>query len=344
LAAALAATVWACGAGAAGAAVAFHLTADATMDAQALAAFQMAADRWSGILGNPITVNINVAFGPLGDMILGSTNTVKQLGTYTDVRARLAAQATSAYDVQAVSALPAGAAFAMLINRTDENPNGSGSMTPYLDDNGSLNNKWIRMTTGNAKALGLRGAGDTRTDATITFSSSFAWDFDPSDGISPDARDFVGAATHEIGHALGFVSGVDTLDAGGLFSEDFYTYVSPIDLFRYSAESAAQGVIDWTADKRLKYFSLDVGATDLGGFATGAKYGDGRNASHWREAIAPDLPLGLMDPTLAKGELMQIGSLDREAFDVIGYDVVPEPVSAVVLLMGWGLLRRVRRG
>ena len=52
----------------------------------------------------------------------------------------------------------------------------------------------------------------------MTFSSNFAFDFDPTDGISDDTFDFIGVAIHEIGHALGFVSGVDLLDVstGGM--------------------------------------------------------------------------------------------------------------------------------
>lgn len=338
------AAAWGAFARDAGAGVVFNLTYASGMDSQAVAAFQQAADRWSAILDNPITVNINIAFSPLSGQTLGSTNTIKQLSTYTAFQTALASHATSADDARAVASLPAGASFGMLINRTYENPNGIGSAIPYLDNNESINNSYIRMTTANAKVLGLRAANDSRTDASITFSSSYAWDFNPADGIDPAARDFVGAATHEIGHALGFVSGVPMLDSGGLYNEDFYNYVAPIDLFRFSADSTAEGVIDWTADTRAKYFSLDGGATSLGGFATGTKYGDGRDASHWKEAIAPDLPLGILDPTLALGELMTIAPLDEQAFDVLGYTVVPEPASMAAVLGAWVFLCRRKAG
>lgn len=88
-------------------------------------------------------------------------------------------------------------------------------------------------------------------DAKITFNSDFTWDFDPSDGINSGAIDFVGVAIHEIGHALGFISGVDVLDinAGAANANDFQ-YVSPLDLYRFSTDSYNLGAIDWTADTR----------------------------------------------------------------------------------------------
>ena len=63
---------------------------------------------------------------------------------------------------------------------------------------------------------------------------------------------------HEIGHSLGFTSGVDILDlnASG-FLDDQFDYVSTMDLFRYSAESVAaggNGTIDWTAGTNGKSF------------------------------------------------------------------------------------------
>lgn len=49
-------------------------------------------------------------------------------------------------------------------------------------------------------------------DGSITFNSKRTFDFDPSNGITAGQFDFVGTATHEIGHVLGFISGVDILD------------------------------------------------------------------------------------------------------------------------------------
>src|SRR5262249_38085547 len=135
-------------------------------------------------------------------------------------------------------------------------------------------------------------ASNGDSDGSITFGSDTAWDFNPGDGITPGRFDFVGAATHEIGHALGFSSGVDYLDQHPGIAEAT-TYQTAIDMFRYSADSFANHMIDGVADSSTKYFSLDGGATSLASFSTGATFGDGQQASHWKDGLG----LGIMDPT-----------------------------------------------
>jgi hypothetical protein len=199
------------------------------------------------------------------------------------------------------------------------------------------------MTWANARALGLTAARDNVSDASISFSNTFNWDFDGSNGIDANAFDFVGVATHEIGHALGFVSGVDLLDANltdPRYPESAYRFIAPADLYRCSDASKAAGAdLDWSADKRTKYFSLDHCTTELASFSTGVQHGDGRQASHWKD----DLGLGIMDPTSNYGEHMQISANDIRMMDVIGWNVVPEPASALLMLAGVAGLAGARR-
>lgn len=327
----------------------FNITAPPSISAQALAGFQAAGDQWEALFFDDITVNIDVNFTTLGAGILGSTSTSQGSIAYNGFSASLAGDIQSADDTAAVASLPIGSSFPLYINRTADNPNGAGNATPYIDNDGGGNNSTIRMSFANAKAVGLLPAHDPAIDATIAFSSSFTWDFDPTNGITPGAFDFVGAATHEIGHALGFLSGVDILVANappnnGPFNDDLFTYVYPMDMFRFSAGSvgAQLGLRDWTADTRVKYFSLDGGTTSVTGnsqFATGLTFGDGRQASHWKD----NLGLGILDPTAAAGELMVITPLDIRLFDVIGYNLTADQVEAVpepatLGLMAAGLL------
>lgn len=314
------------------------------MDSQAVAGFQAAAVRWEDIFWNDVTVNLNIDYADLGPGILGSTSISDEVFSYSDVRAALVSHAQSAADQTSVLHLAAAPDFGMLINHTLED---GGSGTLYVDNNHSFNNRIVDLATADAKALGL-GIPSSTVDGTITLSSGFTWDFDPSNGITPGAYDFVGVATHELGHALGFYSNVDTLDYCSRHSclatpppypaDDFA--VSALDLFRYSADSRAQGVIDFTADNRTnpKYFSIDGGATSIATFSNGTSLGDGYQASHWKRGYN----IGIMDPAVSSGYLMSISSNDIEALDVIGWNT-PEPGTIVLCLAGLAALAMARR-
>lgn len=283
--------------------------------------FQDAANIWSGELTDSVTVNIDIRTASLSPGVLGSASSTQNTFAFSSFRTALTADAASTDDTTFTSNLPGGSSFDMHINRVLEN----GGAT-FLDDDGGANNSQIRMTRANAKAIGLVGATDPAVDALITFSSSFSWDFDRSNGITFSQYDFIGVAAHEIGHALGYISGVDVLDNNAnAFSDDAFTFVSPVDLMKFSQSSADDGVIDWTADTHTKYWSLDGGQNAITGatFSTGRNFGDGQQNSHWKD----NQGLGLMDPTIANGELGDITDTDLRMFDTIGWDLA-SPLSS----------------
>ncbi|MBI3346378.1 MAG: PEP-CTERM sorting domain-containing protein [Burkholderiales bacterium] len=305
---------------------------------QAQQAIRVAGAQWTSVITTDVTLTLNFESGlRLSSGVLGTTKSMYIDMYYSDLRSRLAQGSTSAADALAVASLPGSANFGRLINLTADNPAGAGSATPYVDHNPAT----VHMSAANARALGLQFQGNespgcaAACDARIDISTRYAYDYDPSDGITPGTFDFVGIVRHEIGHALGFVSGVDSLDvAGTLRPAGSFTGVTPLDLFRYSSLSAASHVIDFTADARQKYLSVNGGLTMGPEFAEGEVHGDGAQASHWKDgrsigAMAPYIQAGVADSRITAADLL--------ALDVIGWTVSAVPEPAPMVLFGAGL-------
>lgn len=308
-------------------ALTFNFTPAPGMDVQAYNGFVAAGNRWSALFSDPITVNLDIDFAPLDPGILASTSPLEGTASLGAFKGALGLDISSSADAIAYANLP-GTSAGGLVNRTVQHP----GATPFFDNNGSHNNTTFVTTSANAKALGMVAPNDPTSDGSITFSSAFTYDFNPNDGISPGAFDFVGIVTHELGHALGFISNVDLRDYYtanvGLFSEDQSGLEQTLmDLYRFSG-TPGTAQRDWTIDNRTKFFSIDGGATAVANispeadFSNGLNFGDSRQASHWKDGLG----LGIMDPTAAPGELLAISANDIEMFDVLGYDlnVVPE--------------------
>lgn len=309
-------------------------------NAPAMAAFEQAAQWWESVIADPITVIVKADLASLPAGVLGSAGSAVLAYPYTTIRNAMVADAADEPDDAIVGSLPT-----------------AGNYTVTMPVGFGLNGN-VFASKANLKALGFPAANldavaGTAVDVEITFSSNFAFDFNHNDGITTGQFDFTGIAAHEIGHGLGFFSGVDDVD---FFLPGTSNQIepTPLDMFRYR-----DGTNDPTTVADFSNGSLafprnmvpqHVAIMDqiLGGFggdvevlmSRGLDFGDGRQASHFKDG----LNLGIMDPTAAPGELLQIRPNDLRAFDLIGYEitVVPEASSLMLLAIGGAIALRKR--
>ena len=317
--------------------------------------FEAAAAKWSAEFVDSIMLNITIDVdGSLRDSILGGADPNFVVHSYTDVRTAIIADQTSATDASVAANLPGGTAIDI---RTNDR---SGAVV--IDTDTTARNSFLRISRSNAKAIGLLSANDAAEDANITFNETFNFDFDQSDGITSGQFDFVGIAAHEIGHAMGFSSGVDLVDqlslAGpnvetdingllpGIGELDDFALFTTLDLLRYSNDSLAEGsdVLD-LAFGGTPFTSIDGGLTSLAAMTTGQFNGNPatkRQASHFASNAH------IFGPTFTTGSTRLISPTDIIAIDAIGFDLaaavaVPEPGFAIAWIAVSSVLVRRRR-
>jgi hypothetical protein len=314
--------------------------------------FEVAGGVWSNYLADNATVNIHVEMTDQlpQNTIGGALPAIRANQSYKTWRNQLASDRKSPDDQFVFN------------NQQDD----ADKFTALIDGYKIDNNYEIKMTRANAKAVGMLNGNDTALDGYVLMNKlsgqSVAWNYDVlSNNVPSGTLDFTSVGIHELGHQLGFVSGIDK--AGWLTQKnqydathqsDFYATLTgkldnttPLDLFRFSSESVKQaGSGDSWIDMSVggkPYFSTDGGKTALGYFSTGENTslgGDGEQASHWKQDTPP---LGIMEPMLSSGQRRGVSTLDQRVMDVIGWDLQQGGTTDLASLQSQGKARLAQR-
>jgi len=306
--------------------------------------FELAGDVWSQYLtdtykGEDLDINLYVEIGDdsLPENIIGGAfPNIKTDINYSEIRDALIDDASSELDQQVVDSLLGTKSIDILVGE---------EVVEY--------NYKMNSTTANLKALGLIDGDSQELDGYIVMNSlansSVSWDYNYLGAPDAGKLDFLSTAIHEIGHSIGFISGLDSgtpqassfrglvedyivSDAaaqGGSFWDqvgnfiDFaksdaasVTQTTIMDLLRVSVASTELGITTATAGE-VASISFDGTFTDWL-LSTGVEFDF--QASHWVDSTLAE-GLGIMNPTLGLGEHWSISEKDLSVMDAIGWDV-----------------------
>ncbi|HYK19103.1 MAG TPA: NF038122 family metalloprotease [Pyrinomonadaceae bacterium] len=291
-------------------------TANLDANAPAKAAFIRAAANWENLVSTPVTIYIDVDYGPnnFGQAwpsgVLGSTSSpAPTTADYAALRNSLMAGANTPARSAVYTGLPA-------------------SSLPT--DLGSVNTVSIAKSI--ARAIGFSDPTSQPTDsaARIGFNSDIVtYDFDPSDGIS-GGTDFEAVATHEIGHALGFTSRSGSNPVNGLVTPamwDLYRFRSGTTSGTFATAQRIMTIGGPTLNSQYYFVPGDteIGLSNGGPDPTNdpnksTDNSDGNQSSHWRQASLNGGYIGIMDPRIPSNTRRQITQNDINALNIFGYN------------------------
>jgi hypothetical protein len=244
---------------------------------------------------DPMTITIPVSFAALPSGVIGGTSSSYGTLSWADTRSTLVGGMDGTDTIQ--SSLP------------------SGTTIPVRYSTSSTTNETqVYWTFAAFKANGGSVSGN---DATMQYSTAFPFDMDPSNGVSTNTISLQDVIIHEVGHALGFGSGVDFLNRD----------IELLDVFRFRR---TDGSGDFNPDTTAEFgvrprWAVRNNPNDDVNFdiiSTEIRFSDGSpwQASHWREQTPA---IGIMDPAFDYGQTFYpnfLRTTDITGFDAIGYN------------------------
>jgi hypothetical protein len=301
---------------------------------------ELAANVWAEFLGDDVTINLfatttenlpkNVLGGSIAEML-------KRQISYKDFLLKWSADRKSQNDTTASK------------NFQKIGDDDDSGLKVMVNNQVVSDIENVNLTRANAKALGILSSKDPGFDGHIVLAQNLnhlttepnkplKWNYNYTNNKIPsDTLDFLTTGVHEIGHMLGFTSGVDNPNLRTAIKNNQVTdsvvekSITPLDLYRFSSKSTEQvisGDDDSASTKGIPdlsiggnaFFSYNRGISKVEDMATGEDIslgGDGNQASHWKEGSD-----GMMEPYLETSSREVITHKDLIALDLIGWDVL----------------------